>query len=176
MIAGCQNTVIPEGTTSIDIGAFFACVGLTSITIPEGVTAMYDGAFQVCPSLTSVTIPSTMTYIDVYVFYGCTSLTEVYCHAENIPETKDNTFDSVPFASATLYVPASAINKYKATEPWSNFGSILPLTTPINSILSDEPTMGQSYYDLQGRKLAAPQKGINIIRHSDGNGKTVLVK
>ena len=31
-------------------------------------------------------------------------------------------------------------------------------------------------YDIQGRKLAAPQRGINIIRHSDGRERKVLVK
>ena len=31
-------------------------------------------------------------------------------------------------------------------------------------------------YDLNGRKLAAPQKGINIIRHSDGSSRKVLLK
>ena len=31
-------------------------------------------------------------------------------------------------------------------------------------------------YDLNGRKLAAPQKGINIIRYSDGSSRKVLLK
>ena len=31
-------------------------------------------------------------------------------------------------------------------------------------------------YDLQGRKIAKPQKGINIIRYSDGTTRKVLVK
>ena len=34
----------------------------------------------------------------------------------------------------------------------------------------------QSIYDLSGRKLAEPQKGINIIRYSDGTSKKVLIK
>ena len=32
------------------------------------------------------------------------------------------------------------------------------------------------YYDLQGRKQSAPQKGFNIIRYSDGTSKKVFVK
>ena len=31
-------------------------------------------------------------------------------------------------------------------------------------------------YDLQGRKVTNPQKGINIIRYSDGTTRMVLVK
>ncbi len=34
----------------------------------------------------------------------------------------------------------------------------------------------EDWYDLNGRKLAAPQKGIYIIRYSDGTSKKVLVK
>ena len=33
-----------------------------------------------------------------------------------------------------------------------------------------------SYYDLEGKQLNAPKKGINIIRYSDGTNKKVLVK
>ena len=178
LVTGCLKAVIPNSVTNIMEGAFYGCIGLTSVTIPEGVTALYDGTFQGCSDLTSISIPSTMTYIDVCVFMGCSNLTEVYCHAENIPETKDDTFDGVPFASATLYVPASAIDMYKATEPWSNFGSIVPLTTPIDNVLSDELTAGSpSYYDLQGRHIVNDKlsRGVNIIRHSDGTSKKVMI-
>ena len=40
------------------------------------------------------------------------------------------------------------------------------LITPAESIV----------YDLNGRKLSAPQRGVNIIRYSDGSSKKVLVK
>ena len=128
LLAGCQKTVIPEGITTISLAAFFRCYPLTSITIPEGVTKMYDGAFQET-GLTTVSIPSTMTFIDNCVFQGCTSLTQVYCHAENIPETGETAFDEVPFASATLYVPAGSVDKYKAVSPWNKFGNIKPLNS-----------------------------------------------
>jgi hypothetical protein len=31
-------------------------------------------------------------------------------------------------------------------------------------------------YDVNGRKLSAPQKGLNIIRMSDGTSKKVMIK
>ena len=36
--------------------------------------------------------------------------------------------------------------------------------------------LGERWYDLQGRKIAEPQKGINIIRYSDGSTRKVMVK
>lgn len=40
---------------------------------------------------------------------------------------------------------------------------------------SDKPVAMQ-YYTLDGKKLSAPQKGINVVKMSDGTSKKVLVK
>ena len=34
----------------------------------------------------------------------------------------------------------------------------------------------EAWYSLDGKKLSKPQKGINIIRYSDGTTRKVLVK
>ena len=34
----------------------------------------------------------------------------------------------------------------------------------------------KQYYSLDGKKLSAPQKGINVVKMSDGTSKKVLVK
>ena len=47
----------------------------------------------------------------------------------------------------------------------------------IRTIGNEQLTIDDAeYYDLSGRKLAEPQKGINIIRYSDGSNKKVLIK
>jgi hypothetical protein len=68
------NVVIPEGVTSIGIGAFYLCRNLTSVTIPDSVTSIGRRAFEGCSSLTSVTIPNSVISIDVEVFQDCNSL------------------------------------------------------------------------------------------------------
>ena len=55
LVAGCKNTVIPEGVTTIKRGAFHLCPGLTSITIPKSITSIEGGAFSYCSDLTSIT-------------------------------------------------------------------------------------------------------------------------
>ena len=40
LLAGCQNTIIPKGVTSIGKEAFFGCSGLTSIEIPTVLQAL----------------------------------------------------------------------------------------------------------------------------------------
>ena len=68
---------IPNSVTSIGVGAFFDCTGLTSITIPNSVTSIGDGAFEWCTGLTSITIPNSVTSIRDRAFDGCTGLTSI---------------------------------------------------------------------------------------------------
>ncbi len=77
LVVGCMNTVIPNSVTSIGVGAFWSCTGLTSIAIPSRVTNIGDAAFNGCSSLTSVAIPSSVTSIGLGAFYGCDRLTSI---------------------------------------------------------------------------------------------------
>ena len=102
LITGCKNTTIPNSVTSIGNGAFYNCSGLSSITIPNSVTSIEFSAFSNCPELTDVT-----------------------CLAENVPYTSSDAFDGSYITYATLHVPASAVDAYKSTAPWSNFKSFV---------------------------------------------------
>ena len=77
LIAGCQNTTIPNSVTSIGDQAFRDCKSLKSVTIPNCVTSIGDWAFTGCSSLTSVTIPNSVTSIGWGAFEGCSSLKSV---------------------------------------------------------------------------------------------------
>lgn len=75
---------------------------------------------------------------------------------------------------------AGSVEAYGATSPWNEFGSIVPLTQDDIDAVEDVPEAGRKAeavcYDLQGRKIAEPQRGINIIRMSDGTTRKVMVK
>ena len=72
-----KTVVVEDGVTSIGIGAFYRCTGLTSITIPDSVTSIGSGAFEDCTGLTSITIPDSVTSIGWIAFSGCTGLTSI---------------------------------------------------------------------------------------------------
>ena len=169
-----KDLVIPNGVTSIGDDAFFYCTSLTSVTFPESVTYIGGGAFGGCSGLTFIIIPSSVTSIYYWSFAGCEQLTEVYCLAENVPMTDESAFESSPIKNATLYVPEGSVEAYKARYPWSEFGTIVGLTQDmIDGIedVEDSATLNieEAWYSLDGRRLAAPQKGINIV-----NGRKIL--
>ena len=81
-----------------------------------------------CHGLISITIPNSVTSISGHAFEGCTELADVYCYAEEVPETNIYAFSNSSISTATLHVPESAIEQYRATEPWSLFGTIKTTT------------------------------------------------
>ena len=127
LIAGCQNTTIPNSVTSIGDCAFYDCTSLASITIPESVTSIGDNAFYYCSSLTSITIPNSVTSIGKWAFSFCASLKTVICEAVEVPELESYVFSYTPITDATLYVPEQSLDDYKAADQWKDFGTILPL-------------------------------------------------
>lgn len=153
------DLVVSEDVTSINPHVFSGCEGLTSVTIPESVTSIGDGAFE-----------------------GCSGLVDVYCLAEEVPETSSDAFNSSTIGSATLHVLASVLDAYKTTEPWSGFGKIVALTEEeVDGIKDLRDSKGfkdlkDYWHSLDGRRLPAPQRGLNIIRHADGTARKVLMK
>ena len=122
---GLTSIEIPNSVTSIGGAAFCDCIGLTSITIPNSVTSIGFYAFSYCSGLTNVTIGSGVNSIYLEAFSNCENLTDVYCLATTVPNTElDAFYESYP-EYMTLHVPAEAINEYKATAPWSSFGTIV---------------------------------------------------
>ena len=71
------TVVIPNIVTTIGVGAFRRCPGLTEIVIPDSVTTIGDRAFEYCYGLTEIVIPNSVTTIGDYAFRSCTRLTEV---------------------------------------------------------------------------------------------------
>ena len=136
-------------------------------------TSIGESAFRGCRSLTAITLPKSVDYILDNAFSNCPELTDVYCYAEEVPSTKSNAFDGSYPKYATLHVPASAINSYKDTAPWSSFGTIVCLTDEDMSIeqLTNDNSQ-QTIYDLCGRRVTDIEKGgIYIV-----GGKKVIIK
>ena len=180
--SGLTSVTIPNSVISIGDEAFSKCSGLTSVTIPNSVTSIDSYAFSDCNALTSITIPNSVTSIGYEAFSGCSGLKDFYCWAEKIPNTNYTAFDRIPFELATLHVPAVSVDSYKKSAVWSIFGNIVALTdddpkpTGVNSLKTDNHISPEATFSLDGRRLSNPQRGLNIIRMSDGKTKKVMIK
>lgn len=116
-----------KGLTSIEGSAFKKCKSLTSLTIPEGVISIDRYAFYGCSELISLTIPQSVASLGEDIIRGCSNLTDIYCHAEDIPNTDDLVFYHAKKENITLHVPENSVNKYKVTSPWNLFKDIVAL-------------------------------------------------
>ena len=100
---------------------FYNYSNLQSVVLPEILTTIGEGAFEECVSLESITIPANVTEIKDYAFSNCTALKYIACEALVPPTCGTYTFDNVDTENCILEVPASAVNAYATTAPWSNF-------------------------------------------------------
>ena len=202
---GCYSLTsitIPNSVTSIGNEAFGGCYGLRSITIPCNLSSIDNFVFYGCNGLTSVIIPNCVKSIGSRAFQGCNlrsivigksvkkvihstfennpNLEDVYCYTENPPSTGENVFQSSMDYSPTLHVPAASISLYKTAETWKEF-NIVPLTDDDpqpTSIKTYRTIAGKTndFYSLDGHRIVKPQKGLNIVRMSDGTTKKTLEK
>lgn len=119
---------------------------------------------------TSIIIPSSVTEIGSNAFFFCPAW-EITSLSTTPPSIDYDTFIDATYVFGTLYVPMGSADAYKSAYGWESFSNIVEgVPTAIKPITSDgeKPTV---IYDLEGRRLRAPQKGINII-----NGRKVLVR
>ena len=166
-------------TTSNDIigkYAFECCTSLTSVNIPSSVIYIGYNAFDGCTSLTSVNIPSSVTAIGYQAFKDCNSLKSIYVYAEDVPSLESNVFDGCDSKNCTLYVPNGTYDAY-----WvSNFGYFENIVefdaTSINNTVATPEVKGTARYAVNGQRLTAPIKGINLVKYSDGTVKKEFVK
>ena len=197
-----KSITLPEGLESIGDRTFSQCENLTAITFPNSLKDIGYCAFTDCHGLKSVSFEGDVATLGEYAFSACSNLStisikgdigelkngqfsrlpqiqNVYCYAEVPPVANATTFDSSPIESATLHVPQVAIENYKGSPGWENFGKIVNLENNPDGIekvqepAPNRPTLSRgAIFDLQGRRLMkVPERGLYIQ-----DGKKVAIK
>lgn len=164
------SIAISDKVTTIGMQVFWGCTGLTSITIPDNVETIEASAFYDCKNVTTISIGKGIKEIGFSAFSNIPELTDVYCYAEKVPQTHLDAFAGSYIEYATLHVPESATDAYKAVAPWNQFKNFFDPTS-IPSLLQ-ESNSASPIYDLSGRRcLNVKGKGIFIQ-----NGKKFVTR
>ena len=147
-----------------------------SMALKDGTVGITDDAFYSFTGLTSVTIPNSVICIGRGAFRECRNLTSIISEIETPFAINDDVFDcdrdrKYLYETATLFVPIGTKEKYQSTDGWKQFKNIVEgNASNINAEIIEE-IMDCPIYDLNGRLLDQPQKGINII-----GGKKLIIR
>ena len=144
LIAGCQNTIIPNSVLRIAKQAFRYCYNLTSIEIPNSVTSIGDIAFEGCRDLTSITV-----------------------FAATPPSVGNSVFNETN--NCLIYVPSESINTYQSAQGWSEYADRIQ-----GAIIFTLPPSTEIWYEsYSGKTIPLAQSSSYLVSNTYSNGKGV---
>ena len=162
-------------------GMFNGCRALTTLDVSnfdtQNVTNM-SRMFNDCSALTTLDVSNfdTQNVTDMSrMFKDCSALTTIYASDKFVTTACEE--DENMFAECANLVGAVPYDENKMGKEMANYTTGYFTDKAATGI--DAPTVSDDtaaeYYDLQGRRLNAPQKGVNIVKRGKKTTK-VLVK
>lgn len=197
-----EVVILSDQITEIPNEAFADCNALHTIKLPANLERIGERAFIGTWRLGTkegLTIPSKVREIGAEAFYKSlfdavdivlpASLTNIYsafegsgarvihCYMpEPLPLNGSSFGGGGSLSNCKLYVPKGCANKYRNAEVWRDFDIEEMEVTGIGSATNDSTVTEEARYDANGNLLAAPAKGLNIVRYSDGTVKKIMVE
>ena len=187
---GLTNLTLSSNITEIGGSAFEGCSGLKEVKfcINEDLETYltkghpYIGVncginyYLNDKEVTSIVIPSNVTSLGDYAFERCTTLQSVFVSWPT-PISAGKAFNKVDVSKCILYVPQGTESDYFLVDVWGDFGNIIEYNpTGIDKVTTSTEAKELSRYSVNGQRLSAPAKGLNIVKYSDGSVKKVAVQ
>ena len=187
---GLTSLSLPSSITEIDSYAFKGCTGLKDVSFYiNGDFKTYLTKDHPCievgcgikyylndEEITSIVVPSSVTTLGMYAFQRCSNLLSVYVSWPT-PISAYKTFSETNLGKCTLYVPQGTEQDYWLANVWGDFGKIVEFdATGIDKVTTSNDAKELSRYSVNGQRLSAPAKGLNIVKYSDGSVKKVVVQ
>lgn len=194
-----EYVYLPEYAGRIGVEAFRNCKQLREVEFSPNMEMVNERAFQGCTSLQEIRLPNlnwvyygedafaesgiSRIHIPFNIDTDCFSL-GTFRDCKNLlrvqvdipsPKPFDSRVFSGSYSKATLLVPNGMVGIYSTLGGWKNFYSFYDHNTMPTAIAPPtvlyNATPSHSLYDLQGRRVENPTKGVYIQ-----NGKKVYVK
>ncbi|MBR6423542.1 MAG: leucine-rich repeat protein [Bacteroidales bacterium] len=186
VFSGCNDLasftgkyISDDGRSLIDGSTLLAIApaGLEVYTIPCNVNRVPSMVIAMYSDLKTLIYPATATTIGQ--IYKCTGLDSVIFEATTPPTIKiGGYFGGAPFRlflssdNCTIYVPAEAVEAYRAAEYWSDYAARIQ---PLDEVQPDN----EIWYTSTGGMVVNPYDpeafGVNIVSNTYQNGKGILV-
>jgi len=113
------DLIIPEHVTTMGINVFSE-TNITSVTWNTS-AAIADYTFSDCPSLENVTINGKITSMGDNAFYSSPVKTLIL----NVATPPTIRYNSLDDDLTAIYVPAGAVETYKAADEWKEYADII---------------------------------------------------
>lgn len=169
-----ETVRITDEETEISENEFYGCTSLKSVSMGDGIDTIGKYAFSGCSALESFSFGTGLKSIGDEAFSDCTGMKKLVSKTATPPVCGPQALDDINKWECTLYVPQESLDAYKSAAQWKEF---FFLETGIKNVPNASSSATESArYSTDGTRIASPQKGINIIRMSDGKVKKVLVK
>lgn len=145
------------------------------IIIPEGTTGVDEGVAFYIRHPKVLVFPSTLEHYD-----GTLPLFQkevmVVCYAMTPPQL-GRTASELEYQEITAYVPQGCVEMYLNHEQWGKCHEIKEITEDIATNIQPRnytQTVKETIYSLDGLKINRLQKGLNIIKGTDGRVRKVF--
>ena len=187
---GLTSLTLPSSIIKIGSSAFGDCTGLKDVSFYiNGDFETYLTKDHPCievgcgikyylndEEIISIVVPSSVTTLGMYAFQRCSNLLSVYVSWPT-PISAYKTFSETNLGKCTLYVPQGTEQDYWLANVWGDFGKIVEYDpTGIDKVTTSTDAKELSRYSVNGQRLSAPAKGLNIVKYSDGSVKKVAVQ
>ena len=188
--SGLTSLTIHSGVTEIGSSVFEGCTGLKDVCfningdfetyLTKGHPYIGVGCgikyYLNDKEITSIVVPSSVTTLGKYAFQRCSNIQSVYVSWPT-PISAYKTFSETNLGKCTLYVPQGTEQDYWLADVWGDFGNIVEYDpTGIDKVTTSTDAKELSRYSVNGQRLSAPAKGLNIVKYSDGSVKKVVVQ
>lgn len=170
-----KSVVIPNSVTYVGRCAFWR-TGLQTAVIGNSVQTIDEYAFQYCYNLTDIVLGSSVNMLQIKVFFDCYSLKSITCLAP-VPPTMYAwySFDGSNYSNATVYVPGSSMDAYKAHENWGQFYKYESLTKATGLTLDKSMVSLKGGEQVQLQATVVPADASASLQWTSSNSNVAIV-